>query len=398
MATVLSSLFNLLDSSTVNNLASRLGEPGHAVTRGLESTTASLISGLAARSSDPTSMGQIFGMMSQAPADVNVPNLISGALGAGGMSAGTSSLLDSGKKLLSLVFGGNQSSIVDGIARSAGLRGGSIMSLMSIAAPLLMSALGRMIRTDRMTQGQFGSWLTREASGVQALLPAGLHRFFEETTPTAVPYDAGTRPMSISAIPERRPGFPGWLWLIPALLLIPLLFWLFHRPQVGQVGQVVRGGAANLGNFVGRTLPDGVRLNIPQFGVESRVWGFIQDPRRAPDQTTWFDFDRLVFDEGSATMRPESQDQLRNMAAIMKAYPNVHMKVGGFTDNTGDPQYNMRLSRDRAAAVVASLVALGVPPDRLEAQGFGEQFPVADNSTEEGRMKNRRVSMQVTQK
>jgi K(+)-stimulated pyrophosphate-energized sodium pump len=58
----------------------------------------------------------------------------------------------------------------------------------------------------------------------------------------------------------------------------------------------------------------------------------------------------------------------------------------------------MRLSRDRAAAVVASLVALGVPPDRLEAQGFGEQFPVADNSTEEGRMKNRRVSMQVTQK
>src|SRR5215469_1271404 len=395
MATVLSSLFNLLDSSTVNNLASRLGEPGHAVTRGLESTTASLISGLAARSSDPTSMGQIFGMMSQAPADVNVPNLISGALGAGGMSAGTSSLLDSGKKLLSLVFGGNQSSIVDGIARSAGLRGGSIMSLMSIAAPLLMSALGRMIRTDRMTQGQFGSWLTREASGVQALLPAGLHRFFEETTPAAVPYDAGTRPMSISAIPERRPGFPGWLWLIPALLLIPLLFWLFHRPQVTGTA---RRGAANLGNFVGRTLPNGVRLNLPQFGVESRLWGFIQDPRRAPDQTTWFDFDRLVFDEGSATMRPESQDQLRNIAAIMKAYPNVHMKVGGFTDNTGDPQFNMRLSRDRAAAVVASLVALGVPPDRLEAQGFGEQFPVADNSTDEGRAKNRRVSMQVTQK
>jgi hypothetical protein len=199
--------------------------------------------------------------------------------------------------------------------------------------------------------------------------------------------------MSISAIPERRPGFPGWLWLIPALLLIPLLFWLFHRPQVGQVGRV-----PTLGNFVGRTLPDGVRLNIPQFGVESRLWGFIQDPRRAPDQTTWFDFDRLVFDEGSATMRPESQDQLRNIAAIMKAYPNVHMKVGGFTDNTGDPQYNMRLSRDRAAAVVASLVALGVPPDRLDAQGFGEQFPMADNSTEEGRAKNRRVSMQVTQK
>jgi OmpA-OmpF porin, OOP family len=402
MATLLSSLFNLLDSSSVNNIASRLGEPGQAVTRGLESTTASLVSGLAARSSDPTSMGQIFGMMQQAPSDVNVPNLIGSVLGSGGMSSATSSLLDSGKKLLSLAFGGNQASIIDGIARSAGLRGGSLTSLMTMAAPLLMSALGRMIRTDRMTQSQFGSWLTHEASGVQSLLPSGLHRYFEETTPTPAPYDAASRPMSISAIPERQPGFPGWLWLIPALLIIPILFWLFHRPNVRQVGQGVtqgaRTGIANLGNFVTRTLPDGVRLNVPQFGVESQLLGFVQDRRRAPDQTTWFAFDRLMFDTDSVTLRPESQEQLRNIAEIMKSYPNVHLKVGGFTDNAGDPQYNMQLSKQRADSVVAALAAMGVPSDRLESQGFGDQYPVADNSTEQGRARNRRVAIQVTQK
>jgi len=253
-----------------------------------------------------------------------------------------------------------------------------------------------------MSQGQFANWLTQEASGVQALLPAGLHRYFEETTPTTAPSDAATRPMAISAIPERQPGFPGWLWLIPALLLIPLLFWLFNRPHVRETGREVtragRAGVTNLGNFVARSLPDGVRLNIPQFGVESQLLGFIQDPRRAPDQVTWFDFDRLGFDTDSVTLRPESQEQLRNVAAIMKAYPNVHLKVGGFTDNTGDPQNNMQLSTDRAAGVVAALVALGVSPDRMEAQGFGEQYPIGDNSTEEGRAKNRRVSMQVTQK
>lgn len=249
-----------------------------------------------------------------------------------------------------------------------------------------------------MTQGQFGSWLTHEASGVQSLLPAGVHRYFEETPAAPAPYDAATRPMSISAIPERQPGFPGWLWLIPALLIIPILFWLFHRPNVGQgVTQGARTGMANLGNFVTRTLPDGVRLNVPQRGVESQLLGFIQS-RRSPDQTTWFSFDRLMFDTDSVTLRPESQEQLRNIGEIMKAYPNVHLKVGGFTDNAGDPQYNMQLSKQRADSVVAALAAMGVPSDRLESQGFGDQYPVADNSTEQGRAQNRRVAMQVTQK
>jgi K(+)-stimulated pyrophosphate-energized sodium pump len=74
------------------------------------------------------------------------------------------------------------------------------------------------------------------------------------------------------------------------------------------------------------------------------------------------------------------------------------MKVGGFTDSTGDAQRNLQLSRDRANAVMAQLVNFGVAPDRLEAQGYGEQFPIGDNSTEAGRAMNRRVSMNVTQK
>jgi K(+)-stimulated pyrophosphate-energized sodium pump len=76
----------------------------------------------------------------------------------------------------------------------------------------------------------------------------------------------------------------------------------------------------------------------------------------------------------------------------------VHVKVGGYTDNTGDAQYNLRLSQDRADNVVAELVSLGIASDRLEAQGYGEQYPVADNGSPEGRAKNRRISMRVTQK
>jgi len=125
---------------------------------------------------------------------------------------------------------------------------------------------------------------------------------------------------------------------------------------------------------------------------------FIRNTGKTVSETTWFDFDRLSFNPGSAMLRPQSQEQLNNIAAILAAYPNVRMKVGGFTDNVGGADRNLQLSRDRANAVAAEMVRRGIPPDRLVAEGYGEQYPIADNSTEEGRARNRRVSMQVTQK
>src|SRR5579864_7557225 len=140
-SSVFSSLFNLLDSSSINEIASRLGEPGHAVSRGLESTTAALISSLAERSSDHTSMSQIFRLVNEAPSDVNVSNIAGAVADSGEVSADTSSLLDSGKQLLTVAFGRNQSSILDAIGRSAGLRRSSATSLVGMVAPLLITAL-----------------------------------------------------------------------------------------------------------------------------------------------------------------------------------------------------------------------------------------------------------------
>src|SRR5690348_594840 len=104
-SSVFSSLFNLLDSSSINEIASCFNEPGHAVSRGLESTIAALISSLAERSSDHTSMSQIFSLVNEAPSDVNVSNIARAATGSGEVSAADSSLIDSGKKILTLAFG-----------------------------------------------------------------------------------------------------------------------------------------------------------------------------------------------------------------------------------------------------------------------------------------------------
>ena len=82
----------------------------------------------------------------------------------------------------------------------------------------------------------------------------------------------------------------------------------------------------------------------------------------------------------------------------MAAYPVVKLKIGGYTDNVGDPAANQLLSEQRAANVRDALVRLGVAQDRLAAEGYGEQFPVGDNATPEGRAMNRRISMRVVEK
>ena len=97
-------------------------------------------------------------------------------------------------------------------------------------------------------------------------------------------------------------------------------------------------------------------------------------------------------------LRPESREQLRNIAEILKAYPNVQVKVGGYTDSSGDPATNLRLSQDRANSVRQELVGLGIAGDRITAKGYGQEHPVADNTTEAGRAQNRRVALRVTQK
>jgi K(+)-stimulated pyrophosphate-energized sodium pump len=144
---------------------------------------------------------------------------------------------------------------------------------------------------------------------------------------------------------------------------------------------------------------NGTRLNIAASGnpVETSLLEFIKSEQTA-DKETWFDFDRLLFEIGSDKLKPESQEQLENVAEILKAYPAVEVKLGGYTDNTGDSVSNLKLSTDRATSVKKALADLGIEQSRLASEGYGEAHPVASNDTESGRAKNRRISIRVTKK
>lgn len=148
----------------------------------------------------------------------------------------------------------------------------------------------------------------------------------------------------------------------------------------------------------GLSLPGGSTLNASATGVESKLLGFINDSSAVIDKAAWFDFDRLNFETGSAQLTSDSKNQVENIAAILKAFPAVKIKIGGYTDNTGDPAANLKLSDDRAKAVVQALSDLGVAAERLEAEGYGDQHAIADNATTEGRAKNRRIAVSVRAK
>ena len=99
------------------------------------------------------------------------------------------------------------------------------------------------------------------------------------------------------------------------------------------------------------------------------------------------------FDTGKSTIKPDSAATLDTVGAALKAAGELRVEVAGHTDNAGTPEANQKLSQDRAQAVMAALVERGVAAERLTAKGYGQTAPIADNRTEEGRAKNRRVEL-----
>ena len=112
---------------------------------------------------------------------------------------------------------------------------------------------------------------------------------------------------------------------------------------------------------------------------------------KAIAETGKFVTNNILFETGKATLKPESMEEIEKVADYMKKNPNARFEVQGHTDNQGSDKINDPLSQQRAEAVVKALEEKGVDPFNLRAVGKGAHEPMADNKTEEGRAKNRRV-------
>ncbi|MBC6606834.1 OmpA family protein [Hymenobacter sp. BT188] len=147
---------------------------------------------------------------------------------------------------------------------------------------------------------------------------------------------------------------------------------------------------------------DGTRLMVGSNSTEHKLYQFLASDVAQVDSVNrtkgWISFDRVYFAPSSATLTPESQQQLQNVAAILKNFPRAKVRIGGYTDNSGSFAGNMKMSEDRANAAMAVLVDMGIDATRITSKGYGQKIPIASNDTEDGRALNRRISLRVTRK
>ena len=99
----------------------------------------------------------------------------------------------------------------------------------------------------------------------------------------------------------------------------------------------------------------------------------------------------ITFDVGKSVIKPESMGEINRIVTLMKENADLKFSVEGHTDNTGNATSNQTLSEARSKAIVDKLIEMGISADRLNSAGKGQTNPIADNSTDEGRAKNRRV-------
>ncbi len=193
--------------------------------------------------------------------------------------------------------------------------------------------------------------------------------------------------------------------LLPLLLLGLIAFLAFYflkgcggdikdttENMVENTAETVENvGEAITDKFKPFTLPGGEEIEIIEGTLNDRIVTFVENDER--DLNTIFTFDRISFETGSARLTEESAIQVKNLGAILRAYPDAELTITGHTDNTGEAEANQKLSEDRAFAVKSRLVELGVDGDRVSTTGAGSTEPIADNDTEEGRLSNRRIDM-----
>lgn len=436
---------NLLDlaqgymtDAIVGKAASFLGESSKVTKSGMDHVLPALLGGIMNKAGTPSGASELFNMVNRSEFGGSFLDNIGNQIGGS-----NNSMSDLSGNLLSSLFGNKQSGITDLIGSAVGSKSGTSSALMKFGLPLLFGVIKRSVGKKGikgllgLLGGQKDHLKKASPSGFMDKIMGSLGGgSLDDLTDN---FSAQTRE-TVSDIKDNvekgvKKDSNNWLKyiIIAALALLAFYLWKNYAGDTTKVEENVESvvtdvkdniiestsniiddadalydagkdlvgktikGFENLGEFVKIELTNGTELIVPSKGLEYQLINFIKGDK-AIDKTTWFDMRRLLFKTGLADLDNRSMDQIKNLENILKAYPNVEIKIGGYTDNTGDAAVNKTLSANRATAVMEELIKLGVDPNRLSAEGYGIDHPIADNSTDAGRALNRRVAVRVTKK
>ncbi|MEO6191080.1 MAG: DUF937 domain-containing protein, partial [Saprospiraceae bacterium] len=413
-------LVNLLKNYATPDLiasaASFLGESQHATSKGIDTTIPAILGGLLNTSSNTSQMGQVWDLINHKENNINLLSDLSGLFSGDTSLTGPDSL---GASFIKILFGSNNDSLLSGISKISGLNhSGSAMKILSLIAPLILSFLKKKVKTEGYGASGLSAWIGSQKNEILSSIPTELSSVMNFGSHSKM------NPSKATAEVETE-GSNWWPWLIGIFGLLGLMWFLMKSCNTQKlvdnkakmeaqdsvskkaaevtsdslknieaqainnmyegVDSIVRLKWMTLGNMIKLNLPDGNMISIPERGVEGKLVTWIMDSTKHVDKTTWFDFDRILFETGSANINAASKEQINNIASVLKAFPKVNIKIGGYTDNAGKAMANKKLSQARAEAMMKELIALNIDTKRLAAEGYGVEFPVGDNATPEGR-------------
>lgn len=342
--------------------------------------------------------------------------------------------------LKNAIWGGDNSSLTREIENYADISSSSAQHLVDAATPHLVNGLS----THQPGGHTIIDWIIDQKDNILAAIPANFNlgaalgigniaNLFSGHQRTHQPNTAHVhqdpkRTHQTHPVEERRKSNNGLIWLLLIALVALLLWWLLGKGCNNDENRVVTNDTIRTsdtvrtvtttpettpsrldadGNYiydVGENtvinLADGSTLTVGNNSTEYKLFDFLTNGTIDNSDKTknWIPMDRVYFKLGNATLTDQSKAQVENIAKILKNFPNATLKIGGYTDNTGDDAVNKKLSDERAKTVGKMFSDLGVGKQIDEAVGYGPEHPIATNDTDEGRAQNRRVDLKVGKK
>ncbi|MEP7196777.1 MAG: OmpA family protein [Saprospiraceae bacterium] len=423
-------LNNYISPEFISSTASSFGESETTTSKGLETSLSCILGGILNSIEEHTQYDKVWDLINHQENNSNLLSDPKKIFDVGESHTNSESL---GDNLFMLLFSPNHLELQSILGKYAGyVHSDSANKTFSIAASLILSFLKKKVKTEGFGASGLSMWINSSRLEIFNSLPSELN---------SIKNNSLNKKMKTNNLIENSEletnGSNWWPWLIGLLSLLAFMWFgmkscnnpkivdnrlkiettisdttnlttttdslkLVQAEEMSKMyiglDSTVRNKWISLGNIIKLNLPNGNTLSIPENGVEGKLIKWISDTNLMVDKNTWFDFDRILFESGSAKLNSASKEQIQNIAGILKAFPKVNIKIGGYTDNIGNALTNKKLSQNRADALMKELISMGIDSKRLLAEGYGQDHPVADNSKPEGREINRRVSIRVTLK
>ncbi len=406
MTNLLDMLQSQVGDTLVKQAGSLLNENESNMGKAIGAALPSLMGVLADKGSSESGAGELMDMISSGGFDGSMLDNLGDMLGGGATNnAGLDNMLQQGGNILGSLLGGNkQNGLTEMIANFAGIGKSSTGSLLKMAAPLLLSTVGKQVMKNGLNAGDLMKLLSGQTDFVKSAMPSGLGGVGKLLGLSGPLGDLGAdarqavsdvRETATAATNKSRNWLP---YLLLGLVAIAAIWWFTRGGGEEAVEEGVAKTEQLAEDAAEKTKEMALDVASEVQAAAGSVGAKLQSWLKSGTGEGVFEFQHATFETGSSDINPQLESEIRTLAAIMKNNPSMTVEIAGHTDNTGDAGDNKELSMLRAQKIKALLAAEGVEKSRIEANGYGQEKPIAANDTEAGREKNRRVEVKVLSK